>query len=619
VKQLILNPTGRSGPDQQRVLLYLFLVMVISFCLLCRTAFIQISQTEYFRLRSNQNHIQVELIPTQRGLILDCHGEVVARDRTSLTAVINDSRKSIREVAQTLNAMATLTGVAPELLLNNYTTARRQVRPFQAKPVLTDLTPQQLAHLETFASEVPGVSIVVSFKRQYFFPTVTSHLIGYMNELTPAEYQAWKDQGYRLGDWCGRTGVERLAEDHLHGNNGFRWIEVDARQQRIQALSQPVPIPPERGDRVYLNLDLRLQQAAARAFPPDRNGAVVALDPRNGKIRVLFSQPGYDPNAFIEQQASIVEHYYSSGRKYLLNRAIAGQYPAGSTFKVIDSLAALAEGSADASTHFSCNGAYRVGNAVFHCWKTGGHGNLDLIEALTNSCNVYFYQLALKIGSEPITRIARSLGLGQTTHISLLGEASGLIPDPAWKEQAGERLGLDRQWRPGDTANLAIGQGAVLVTPLQMATVIGAVANNGVSYRPEIIDRIIRSDGQVVFQSTTEVENRLTLPESVWATLRQGLEEVVTSGTGRRAIIYPSGVMLSHFPAGKTGTAQVGDRNNNGITEPEEVAHAWFIGYWPATEPELAIAVFVENGGGGGAIAAPIAREIFAVLDKERS
>lgn len=607
----------RQPPDQFRLVLYHTVLFGLFGLVLAVTAWLQLRQDEYYRLQSRANCIQAELLPARRGTLCDVTGIPLVRDRVRLNAVLAAAEAEPERRAALLARVSELTSIPAAELGDRLDRAGKRLRRFQPRPLLEDLTPEQLAKVELFAADLPGLATSPEFTRDYLQGTIAAHLLGYMNELTAGEYDELKSRGYRLGSWWGRTGVEKFAEEYLRGADGVRWVEVDSRQRRVRTLERPAPLEPRDGANVHLTLDLRLQQAAERAFPPGRSGAVVGIDPRNGKVRLLISRPGYDPNAFTARRRDEVVRYQTAAENCLFDRAISGQYPAGSTFKIVDALAGLASGKASAQTVFSCGGSIALGNTVFKCWSAGGHGALTMIDAIRQSCNVYFYRLGLHLGPELIAGMSRDLGLGRPSHIELPGEAPGLVPDPDWKRREGRRLGLDPAWKAGDTANLAIGQGALLVTPLQMCNLIAAVANGGLVYRPQAVDRVIRPDGQVLYQFAPEIESKLELPASVWQTIRDGLMAVVKSGTGRQAAFFPTGDELAQLPAGKTGTAQVGDFNGDGKMDPGEEPHAWFVAYWPATEPVLALAVFVEHGGYGGTVAAPVAREIFTVLDRE--
>jgi len=471
----------------------------------------------------------------------------------------------------------------------------------------------QLARLAALGSELPGIAITAAYRREYPQGESAAHVLGYLNEINRREYAQLGERGYRLGDLIGRSGVEESAEPLLRGSAGLNWLEVDARQHPVRVLTEPAPQPAAAGADIYLTLDWRLQRAAEAAFPAGRNGGVVAFDPRDGAVRVLVSRPAYDPNVFIAGDAERITAYQGGAGHAMLNRAIAGQYPAGSTFKIIDALAALADPRFSPGTRFACGGALALGSTVFHCWNRGGHGSLAMVDAIRQSCNVYFYQLGIKLGPDPIAAMARQLGLGAPTGISLAGEAAGLVPDRAWKAR---QRGLDPEWKSGDSANFAIGQGALQVTPLQMAMAFSAVANGGDILRPQLVERAVTPDGTVTHTLTPDRLRHIPFSDTALATVRAGLQQAIIAGTGRQAATFASGESLEHLPAGKTGTAQVGDLNGNGRIDDSEQSHAWFVAYWPVVDPQLVIAVFVEHGGYGGAVAAPVARQVFAVLDR---
>ncbi len=578
-------------------------------------ALLQIGQREHYLLLSEHNRVQAEIIPARRGSIVDRYGRVLARDRTMLSAVLDPAQLTGAQQRLVLARLADCADVPVATLRARQTQLRRKLRPFQPQPLLPELSEQQLIRLETHNSELPGISIVPALQREYPHGITAAHLLGYMNELTWAEYRAGRELGYRLGDRRGRSGMEAAAEEWLRGSDGCRWLEVDARQRPVRVLTYPLPLAANDGARVQLTIDAQLQQAAEAAFPPGRRGAVVALDPENGAVRVLVSRPAFAPNAFARGDLDAIHTALTDPSSPLLNRAIAGQYPAGSTFKVIDALAALASGRFTPETRFTCNGALTLGTTVFHCWHSG-HGSLPLVDALRHSCNVYFYQLGVRLGPEAIAATARALGLGARTGIPLPGEESGLVPDPAWKTAVARQFGLDPAWKAGDSANLAIGQGALLVTPLQLAVAFAAVANGGRVLRPQLLERVVHADGRVLRELQAEPLRQVPFAPATLAAVRAGLQQAVSAGTARNAAVFTDGTALDELPAGKTGTAQVGDRNRNNRVDPGEEPHAWFVAWWPAQQPQLVVAVFVEHGGYGGAAAAPVARQMFAARER---
>ncbi|MGA2091660.1 MAG: penicillin-binding protein 2, partial [Endomicrobiales bacterium] len=429
-------------------------------------------------------------------------------------------------------------------------------------------------------------------RRDYQYPEANAHLVGYLNEITADELEDLEDEGYKSGDWIGRSGLEKQYDTVLRGQDGGWQIEVDALGHQTRLVKR---IVPQMGNNLHTTIDLRLQQVAFDGLDksPTGRGAVVALDPRSGAVRALVSSPGFDPNLSFTHGFS---QYLKAKNLPLFNRTIQGLYAPGSTFKIITFTGAVNENKIDPLYTFNCTGKFVLGNKTFSCWLKTGHGPMSLVPALINSCNVYFYQLGLRVGAGILEKYARLYHLGEKTGVDLPSEKKGLVPGAEWKLKK-----MHEGWQQGDTANMAIGQGPLWVTPFQMALMISAVANGGTFYKPYIVSSVSTEHGETTSTTEPSITNKIELSDRTWQMLHGALEGVVKSGTGR-------GCDMAYFTvAGKTGTAQ----------NPHGNDHAWFVCYGPTANPTLAIAVIVENGGHGGTAAVPIARRMFETYYEE--
>jgi len=546
---------------------------------------------EFVRLAEN-NRLRRVVLPPSRGVILDRNGEVLASTRPALNLVLR--RESLRELDAQLERLAPILATTPESLRERYREALSLPR-HQPLVLREDVDLPELARIESRRERFPSVEVQQFAQRSYPYGPVVAHALGYIGEVGSEQLAASAD--LERGDIVGKAGVERVYDDLLRGRRGFQLVSVNnlgLRYGRSRVGAQPV-----HGEAVRLTLDLRLQRALAEAFG-DEAGAGVFLDPRTGEVLALYSGPSYDPNQFVGGISTEAwKAIQDDPRRPLHNRAISSFYAPGSTFKVLMALAGLETGAITPGTRVFCGGSANIYGAKRLCWKRGGHGSVDVRAALTHSCNVFFYKLGQQMGIDEIHRFGDRLGLGRPTGIDLTGEVSAVLPSDAWKRRVhGE------PWYPGDTISVAIGQGLLAVTPLQMATMIAGIANGGQVPRPHLDASATVEPGTVRFD-----------PRNL-DVVRDALVDVVNEGTGRNARV--AGFQV----AGKTGTAQV-FKHSAGIDADllpkDERDHAWFVGYAPAEDPRIAFAVVVEHGGHGGTTAAPIARKVletfFAAAD----
>ncbi|MBW2581911.1 MAG: penicillin-binding protein 2, partial [Deltaproteobacteria bacterium] len=441
-----------------------------------------------------------------------------------------------------------------------------------------------VAAVETHRFNLSGVMVQIQPRRSYERPSLAAHLIGYLGEIGEAQLKKRQNQGYKLGDYLGRYGVEMEWEVELKGQRGGRQVEADAAGRQLQILRE---IPPQPGHNLVLTLDTQLQLEAERALE-GKAGAIVAMDPNTGDILAMASSPAFDQNQFVRgftpgEWQAIVDH----PRHPLENKAIQGQYPLGSTFKPVVVAAALAEGVIEPETKLTCNGEYRLGNQLYRCWKKRGHGEIALYQAVVQSCDIYFYQLGQRLGVERMADYARRFRLGSRTLVRLNNEAGGLVPTARWKLR---RFGVP--WQKGEDLVTAIGQGFLLATPIQMGVFYAAIANGGVLVKPRVVMRVEDADGRVVKKVQPEAVGKLDLSPSVIAFLQRALEGAVQEpkGTGRAALL--PGKLRGLRVAGKTGTAQVIRMAEDDEEEGESQVpykfrdHAWFVAYAPAEAPE---------------------------------
>ncbi len=585
-----------------------YLVFLAFAVLALRLWFLQVVHGPEYRVKSESNRIHLRDIPPFRGMIFDRNGYLLVDNRPSynLSLIPED----IRDPEPLLGSLETLAGVDQESARSkiNVTSGGRSFRPVLIK---RDLSRETLAAVETHRFNLPGVFIEVRPQRHYIRGELASHVIGYLGEISEAELKSKRYPETRLGNLIGKSGVEARWQAYLHGTRGGEQVEVDAAGRQLKVLSQKLPVS---GLNLSLTLDKDLQILAEDGLK-DKKGAIVAIDPENGEILAMASSPAFDPNVFIRGlDLDTWREMVSGGDHTLQNRAISGLYPPGSIFKIAVALAGLEEGVINPAEEVFCGGRYQLGSHTFRCWKRQGHGNVDFHRAMRESCDVYFYRLGRRLGVDTIARYSKMLGLGENTGLDLGGERPGLIPTREWKQK---RFGV--AWQPGETISTSIGQSFVLVTPIQAARMIAAVFNGGVLHQPKIVRWAGKGERTEYRFEPTEVSRLDVAPENLLR-LQRSLVAAVNEphGTGWRARV--EGVTV----AGKTGTAQVvglevGKASKIDGEVPDRFKdHAWFVAVAPAEKPRLAIAVLVENIGGGGREAAPIAGELIrAYLGKE--
>jgi penicillin-binding protein 2 len=579
---------GRRDPGKQRVFGMTVGVLAVFVVLVGQLWYLQVLEGAKLQELSDKNRIRVRPVAAPRGVLFDRNGLPLVDNRPAFTLSLIPREIDDRE--KVLGRLSVLLKI-PYSELDD---ALGRVAADSLMPVRVrrGLTLEEVARVEEWKLELPGVIVEVEPQRMYPTSRFAAHLLGYVRE---ANDEQLKQGRYRRGDMVGQSGLERLLDNYLRGIDGGERIEVDAMGRPIRVIQHSEPNP---GAHVVTTVDRRIQEAAERAME-GHAGAVVVMDPRSGDVLAMVSTPAFALDQFtgtIGREAWV--QLIRDPAHPMLNRAVQSQYAPGSVFKIVVAAAGLQETVLTPVDRVYCNGEFHLGAWTFNDWKEGGHGTVDLHRAIVQSCNIYFYQAGLKIGIDTISRYAKAFGLGLPTGIDLPGERFGLIPGP----RHGRRAPL------GDTVNLAIGQGAALVTPMQVARMMSAVANGGVLFKPRLVQRVESADGRLLYSDPGLVNGHVELSPMVWAFLRQSLVDVVREGTGWEAQI--PGVEI----AGKTGTAQI--IANSKAEKGQD--HAWFASFAPAGDPQYVVVVMVERGGKGGHVAAPIARQIFNAIFLEK-
>lgn len=569
------------------------LVLVLS----TRMTLLQVAEHKHYSTQSNDNRMQVRALPPARGRILDRNGVVLAENQTTLSLTLIPER--IADLEATLQKLSEILNLTEEELERFHKQRKRQ-RGFLPITLRYHLGDEEVARFESQRYRFPGVEVEAILSRNYPLGALTSHVIGYTGRINEEDLKSFDETRYRGSQFTGKTGIEREYEELLHGFPGESHIEANNIGRVLRELDRT---PSQTGIDLHLTLDSRLQSIASEALG-SLKGAVVALDPNNGEILALVSKPSFDPSQFV---LGISQKDYAALRddpsRPLFDRALRGQYPPGSTIKPAMGLAGLVRGVIDPQEKIDCHGKYQLPNSslVFRDWKKRGHGPTDLNKSIVESCDVYYYELSNRLGIDRIHDFLEQFGLGQATGIDLPSEPNGLLPSREWK-----RTARNQPWYPGETLNIGIGQGFFMTTPLQLAQMTAMLANHGKPIRPHLL-----LEGGEPPPPTLKP---LVLPDSLWQPVIKGMEDVVHTRQGTANRIARG---AKYRIAGKTGTAQVfslgRDEEYDEETIPEHMRdHALFVAFAPAQQPQIAVAVLVENGGHGGATASPMAR---AVMD----
>ncbi|MCL6429949.1 MAG: penicillin-binding protein 2, partial [Anaerolineae bacterium] len=598
---------------------------------------LQILRRDEFQMRADRQRFRIEAIDAPRGVFYDRNQRLLVVNVPRFVVSITWANLPQDEAAQgaTLERLSSLLGIpvsreqprlaslrgvrdieippAPEPVDLESLVEEARKRPFEPYPVAVDVDRQLAFVIMEEQPQLPGVSVQVQATRSYLDGPLMAHILGYMWRMPKEEvsyYTSLPHSDYTPNDQVGYSGLERTMETTLHGRRGLRMLEVDLWGREVSVLDT---LPPQPGNSVILTIDRNLQAATEQFLKQGMSGAhgdsavAIVMSPRTGEVLSMVSLPTYDNRLFAEGKIEAFSQLLNDPAQPMFNRAIAGQYAPGSTFKIVPATAALQERVIDRRETLTCEGILTLeayGQWLFYCWihKYGvGHGNVNIVDALAQSCDIYFYKLAggykdfRGLGLDVMNHYARMFGLGEPTGIELSGEEGGLVPTAKWK-----RLNINEVWTTGDTYNAAIGQGYVLATPLQMVNALCAVANGGTLYRPTLVREIVDANGNVVRPFQPQAIRKLDVSPEVLAVVEEGLRKAVTDGTARLMDLGEVTV------ASKTGTAEYGVADEKG-TRP---THAWLMAYAPVEDPEVAVIVFIEGGGEGSSAAAPVAAQI---------
>lgn len=564
-----------------------FLLGIISF----RIISLQVVKGGQYRKISEENRIVIYPQPATRGKIFDKNMEVVVDNKPSFVVLFSRQTMEDEEVKNVITKVARLLslpdGFAHILLEKTKTIPGKN---FSLIKIAENISKYQAMRLAEKIPQLPGVVVRIEPVRVYKWGTSVSHITGYVREASLGELS--EIPNLKAGDVIGKNGIEKQYDEILRGIDGGSQVEVNARavQKRILETVEPVD-----GDSIVLTIDKKIQTVLSNSIQ-GHIGVAVAIDPNTGGLLGLASYPEYNPNMFISGLKDWQTPYLlRSEKKPLWNRALQGQYPPGSVYKMVTAFAGLESGVISAQTVINCKGFIELGKYKqrFRCWAREGHGDMRLSEALAYSCDVYFYEIGLKLGPTKLNYWAEKFGFGEKTGIDLPSEEKGLIPDKSWK-----KVKLHQDWYDGDTVNMSVGQGYIWTTPLQIAQFISTIANDGIVFKPHILKKIIDAQGNVKFENVPKIKRKLDIAKDYCVLVKKGMADAVRYGTGKNAKI--AGLTVS----GKTGTAQ----------NPQGGDHAWFVCFAPSEKPKIALVVMVEHGGGGGDVAAPIAGKILAEI-----
>lgn len=604
-----------SRTFNERAAIALALVVVMIFVILARLVYLQIISHDHFTTLAEDNRVSIVPIPPTRGLIYDRNGIILAQNLPSFSLEIVPERT--HDVDVTISELAKIIEISDDHI-KGFKKQLQQKSAFRSIPLRTHLNDVEVARIAASRHRFPGVEIEARLVRDYPYSHLTAHVIGYVGRINVNELQKVDPSNYSATHHIGKLGVEKFYEDVLHGTVGFKNIETNVVGRTIRTLGQTAPLP---GNNLHLTLDIKLQQAANKALGKHR-GAVIAIDPRNGEILAMVSKPSYDPNPFV---VGIDSKSYRALQdnidKPLFNRTLKGQYPPGSTIKPLIGLAGLESGITKPHSSLFCPGWFSLkgDDHKYRDWKKFGHGTTSLEKAIIESCDVFFYDLALNLGIDAMSDYLSHFGLGKKTNVDLPGELSGILPSSHWKRQ---KKGLP--WYTGETLISGIGQGYNLTTPLQLASATATLASRGLYSQPHIVQSSSSTPNSEPLPVTFKQEDRHHIAtDHHWEYMVNSMVKVVHSIRGTARTISEE---IPFKIAGKTGTAQVFGIKQDEKYVKEDIAerlhdHALFIAFAPADKPEIAIAVIVENGGSGGSVAAPVARKVIDayMASKERS
>ncbi len=590
---------------QRRTMVMLSIVMLLIVGLLARMYQLQVVEHDIYTTLSDKNRVQVQSVPPPRGLVYDRNRTLLAENRPVFSVTLVPER--VEGMEQTLTQLGAILDISEEDRDRFQRRLQEPRRPFQEIPLRYDLDEQEMARLAVHRHELPGVEVKAELVRYYPHSELTAHALGFVGRINRDELQRIDPVNYAGTNYIGKSGIERFYEEVLHGKVGYQHVETNARGRTMRVLERENPVP---GEDLQLHLDLRLQKRAHDLLD-GRRGAIVAIEPATGGILALASVPGFDANKFVTGiSVSDYRELSESRDKPLFNRALRGQYPPGSTMKPMLAIAALDSGATTRDYTIWDPGYFKLTESGrrYRDWKRSGHGWVNLMDAMAESCDVYYYDIAVKMGVDTMYEYLSRFGFGEDAALDVSGALSGLLPSRDWK-----RATRNEPWYPGDSVNLGIGQGFMLATPLQLATATSLIANRGRWTEPRLL-KAIEGDTPVseFLPEATHEPLKLKNPDD-WDYVVETMAEVMH---GRKGTARQVGRGALYRMAGKTGTAQVFSLAEDEEYDAEEIRerlrdHALFVGFAPVDNPQIAVAVIVENGGGGSSTAAPVARELF--------
>ena len=602
-------------------------ICALFFLLSMRLVYLQIYRGQMYRNFSEQNSLRKEKLPGPRGQIYDRESRLLVDNRLQLDITITP--QFVGNPRTVINRLAEISGESSERLYERYKNKLNGAFKFQPVTIIENAPWPTIVKIESDKVGLSGIEVEPRIRRTYLNQQVGSHLFGYLSEVSKQDIDEVNRSGlgeYSQGDWIGRSGLERKWEKFLRGADGVRYVEVDAHGHRVSQGSPeisvrglsaassgnllntlPRDIAPRAGKNLVLTIDEDLQLTAAESMR-GKMGAVVAMDPRTGEVLAMLSQPGFDPTEMASKGPELWQSIKNNPYSPLRNKALQDHFPAGSTFKVFTALAALDAGIVTEQTSVRCPGFFKFGKRIYNCHLRSGHGWVTLHEAIKGSCDVYFYQLASRIGIDAISKMASNFGFGQKTGIELSNEVPGLMPTEEWKRKT-----YGQEWTPGETLSAAIGQGANLVTPLQLAVAYSTLVNGGNLYRPYVVSKIEDHEGNVVKRFAPELVSNYKINARHLEVIKQALFDVANSpgGTAFAFVHTPEGLI-----SGKSGTAQVMSFSRDDLFKPcpnlpfEKRHHAWFVGYAPRENPELVVAVLGMHECGGSRNASPVVKAL---------
>jgi len=568
----------------------LILTMIVLFM---RLFDLQILRGEEMKRLSEQNRVRIKKILAPRGTIFDKTGKILANTRPSFNLYLIP--EDIKDFSQTVDGLVEILGIDREEIIEKLKDARDFPPSFLVK-IESDMSMDRVARAEANKFYLPGVAIQIEPKRNYPYNTMLSHVLGYVSEVGSEELKTPGYKNYSMGDTIGKFGLERMYEKYLRGVDGEKRVEVDASGKEVRVLDTKEPVS---GNSLYLNIDMEVQTTVEQALEGKKGGAVIA-DPRTGGVLALVSHPAFDPNQLTSGSREYWKTISTDPSHPLENRVTQGRFPPGSTFKPLVALTALEKGAINENTTFGCPGHFSFGGRVFKCWQKRGHGSVSLHKGIVQSCDVFFYNTGLKAGVDAIHEMAGLIGITKPTGVDLPGEKSGLVPSTEWKKRT-----FGEKWYEGETVSVAIGQGAVWLTPIGLMQLASFVGNEGVTFKPRIVNRIVSPEGKVIIRFEPAMSADVKLNKHNIALVKEAMKGVVNEPGGTA---YSNARLENVSISGKTGSAQSGTGGAD---------HALFIAFAPSDAPSVAMGILVEHGIHGASAAAPIAKAVAQTMFNE--